>query len=73
MRDAVSNNKPMEDETLDHRTSESMPFVIIIIYDNTWNLKPVSKEEFLSSAFLGRPVRRFLKYSFWTPRKKLSD
>lgn len=25
MRDAVPNNKPMEDEKLDHRTSESMP------------------------------------------------
>jgi hypothetical protein len=28
-------------------------FVIFSIYDTTWNLKPVSKEEFQSSAFLG--------------------
>lgn len=48
-------------------------FVIFSIYDTTWNLKPVSKEEFQSSAFLGLSVRRFLKYSCWTLRKKLSD
>lgn len=47
--------------------------VILIINDNTCNIKPVSKEEFQSSAFFGQSVRRFLKYSCWTPRKKLSE
>merc|ERR1719357_695000 len=49
----------------------------ISVYDNTWNLKPVSKEEFQSSAFFGTVVcqKIFTKLFAWTRRrkKKLSD
>jgi len=44
-----------------------------IIYDTTWNLKPVSKEEFQSSAFLGQSVRRFFEIFVLDSSEKLSD
>lgn len=45
--------------------------VIRIIYDNTWNLKPVSKEEFLSSAFFGTPCQKIFEIFVLDSSKKV--
>jgi len=56
MCDAAATSKlrrmTVKSEMIDHRKVKSMPKIVIYgIYDTTWNLKPVSKEEFRSSAF----------------------
>ena len=66
MCDAAATSKlrrmTVKSEMIDHRKVKSMPKIVIYgIYDTTWNLKPVSKEEFQSSAFLGQSVRRFFE------------
>jgi len=43
--------------------------VILIINDNTWNLKPVSKEEFQSSAFLGPRQKIFEIFALDSSKK----
>ena len=61
-------------EKLDHRTSESNAYDCHTDYQ--WQyLEPKTCFEGRISVFcfFGTPVRRFLKYSRWTPRKKLSD
>jgi len=45
--------------------------VILIINDNTCNIKPVSKEEFQSSAFFGTPRQKIFEIFTLDSSKKV--
>lgn len=71
---ATSNLRRMivKSEMLDHRKKWKVClFVIFSIYDNTWNLKPASKEEFQSSAFLETACQKIFEIFMLDSSKKV--
>lgn len=71
MHDAVPNNKPMEDEKLDHRTSESMP---ICHHDYLWQyLEPQTCFEGRISVFcfFGTPCQKIFEIFVLDSSKKV--